>query len=104
MREIYENIHDVIIISKVKKYLYKHSKESLISALFLVVNLKVMNGISNTTMAQLLNYAIFIYLLLQFLVFIVVVYKPIIMIFPLVLVFRLLGDTLITPSNTSPYT
>ena len=59
--EIYENIHDVPLIDKAEKALYKDSKTSLLSALLLLVNLKVMNGISNTTMTQFLRYARFIH-------------------------------------------
>ena len=59
--EIYENIHDIVFpINKRKKDLCKESKTSLLSNILFLVNLKVMNGISNTTVSQLLRYAIFI--------------------------------------------
>lgn len=63
--EMYENIHDVPLIDKAKKTLYKDSKTSLLSALLLLVNFKVINGLSNTAMTQLLRYARFIYMLLK---------------------------------------
>jgi hypothetical protein len=50
MDEIYEDIHDVPLIDKAQKPLYKDSKTSLLSTMLLLVNLKVMNGISNTCM------------------------------------------------------
>jgi hypothetical protein len=55
--EIYEYIHDVPLIDKAQKPLYKDSKTSLLSTLLLLVNLKVLNGISNTCMTQILRYA-----------------------------------------------
>ena len=56
----YENIHDVPLVDKAKKALYKDSKTSLLSALLLLANLNVMNGISYTEMMMLLSYEIFI--------------------------------------------
>lgn len=43
--EIYEHIHDVPLIDKEQKPLYKYSKMNLLSILFLRVNLKVLNGV-----------------------------------------------------------
>jgi hypothetical protein len=45
MDEIYEDIHDVPLIDKTQKPLYKDSKTSLLCALLLLVNLKVLNNV-----------------------------------------------------------
>ena len=81
--EIYENIHDVPPIDKAKKSLYKYSKTSLLSALLLLVNLKVMNGISNTAMTYFLRYAIFFYIfsIVCNLFMSILVYRPVLLIF-----------------------
>ena len=48
--EIYEDIDDVPLIDKSLKPLYKDSKTTLLSTLLLLLNLKAINGISNTCM------------------------------------------------------
>ena len=53
-----EDIHDVPLIEKVNTPLYEGSRENLLFATILLVNLKVMNGLSNTCMTQILIYII----------------------------------------------
>ena len=50
---------DVPILEKAHKSLYEGSKTSLLSVVLLLVNLKVMNGLSNVAMTRMLRYAIF---------------------------------------------
>ena len=49
---------DVPLLEKVEKPLYEGSKENLLYATLLLVNLKVLNGFSNSCMAQILRYVI----------------------------------------------
>jgi len=62
MDEIYEDIHYVPSIDKTHKSLYKESKTNILSALLLLVNLKVLNKISNTCMPHILRYTRFFYI------------------------------------------
>jgi hypothetical protein len=56
MDEIYEDILAVYLINKAQKAMYKDSKTSLLSTMLLLVKLKVINGIPNTFMRQILRY------------------------------------------------
>jgi hypothetical protein len=49
---------DVPLLEKEEKPLYEGSKENLLSATLLLVNLKVLNGLSNSCMTQILRYVI----------------------------------------------
>jgi hypothetical protein len=49
---------DVPLLEKVEKPLYEGSKENLLFATLLLVNLKVLNGLSNSSMTQILRYVI----------------------------------------------
>jgi len=49
---------DVPLLEKAEKPLYEGSKENLLSATLLLVNLKVLNGLSNSCMTQILRYVI----------------------------------------------
>ena len=49
---------DVPLLEKAEKTLYEGSKENLLSATLLLVNLKVLNGLSNSCMTQILRYVI----------------------------------------------
>ena len=51
---------DVPIIEKAHKPLYKGSQTTLLTIVLLLVNLKVMNGLSNVAMTRTLRYVIFI--------------------------------------------
>ena len=50
---------DVPILEKAYKPLYEGSKTTILAAVLLLVNLKVMNGLSNVAMTRMLRYAIF---------------------------------------------
>ena len=51
-------IYDEPLLEKANKRLYEGSRTNLLSATLLLVNLKVMNNLSNTCMTQILRYAI----------------------------------------------
>jgi hypothetical protein len=51
-------IYDEPLLEKENKRLYEGSRENLLSATLLLVNLKVMNNLSNTCMTQILRYVI----------------------------------------------
>ena len=51
---------DIPILEKAYEPLYKGSQKNLLSAIVLLVNLKVMNGLSNIAMSCMLRYAIFV--------------------------------------------
>jgi hypothetical protein len=53
-----DGIYDEILLEKKNKRLYEGSRENLLSATLLIVNLKVMNNLSNTCMTQILRYVI----------------------------------------------
>lgn len=50
---------DVPLLEKAEQPLYEGSKTTLLAAVLLLVNLKVMNGLSNVAMTRMLRYAIF---------------------------------------------
>ena len=50
---------DVPILEKAHKSLYEGSKTTLLTIVLLLLNLKVMNSLSNVTMTCMLRYAIF---------------------------------------------
>ena len=49
---------DISLLEKAHKPLCKSSQTTLLSAIVLLVNLKVMNGISNVAMSHMLRYVI----------------------------------------------
>jgi hypothetical protein len=51
-------IYDEPLLEKANKRLYEGSRANLLSATLLLVNLKVMNNLSNTCMTQILRYVI----------------------------------------------
>jgi hypothetical protein len=51
-------IYDEPLLEKANKQLYEGSRSSLLSATFLLVNLKVMNNLSNTCITHILRYVI----------------------------------------------
>ena len=53
-----ECIYDEPLLEKTNKRLYEGSRENLLSTTLLLVNLKVMNNLSNTCMTQILRYVI----------------------------------------------
>ena len=57
---------DIPILEKAYKPLYQGSQTNLLSTIVLLVNLKVMNGLSNVAMSHMLRYAIFSYSILVY--------------------------------------
>jgi hypothetical protein len=54
-----DDSHDVDpLLEKWRQPLYEGSTTNLLSTIFLLVNLKVLNGLSNTCLTQLLRYLI----------------------------------------------
>jgi hypothetical protein len=53
-----DGIYDEPLLQKANKRLYEGSRENLLSAKLFLVNLKVMNNLSNTCMTQILRYVI----------------------------------------------
>ena len=54
-----DGVFDIHVLEKASQPLYEVSKTSLLSAILLLVNLKVMNGLSKTCVTQLLRYVIY---------------------------------------------
>ena len=52
----FDDVHDIPLLEKEYKPLYEGSKTNLLSAILLIMNLKVMNGISNISITWLLRY------------------------------------------------
>ena len=58
------DIHDVPLLGKSQEPLYEGSTKNILFSILLLVNLKVMNGLSNNCFTQLLRYVkltIFLY-------------------------------------------
>jgi hypothetical protein len=53
-----DGIYDEPLIEKANKQLYKGSRANILSTTLLLVNLKVTNHLSNTSMTQILRYVI----------------------------------------------
>jgi hypothetical protein len=53
-----DGIYEEPLLEKTNKQIYEGSRENLISATLLLVNLKVMNHFSSTCMTQILRYVI----------------------------------------------
>ena len=54
-----DDSHDVDpLLEKSSQPLYEGSKTNILSAILLLVNLKVLNGLSNTCLTQILRYVI----------------------------------------------
>ena len=51
---------DIPLLEKAHEPIYEGSQTTLLLAIVLLVNLKVMNGLSNVAMSRMLRYAIFI--------------------------------------------
>ena len=52
------DIHDVPLLKKSQEHLYEGSTKNLLSTILLLVNLKVLNGLSDTCFTHILRYAI----------------------------------------------
>jgi hypothetical protein len=53
-----DDIYDVPLLEKAQQPLYERSRTNILSAILLLVNLKVLNGLSNTCLTQILRYII----------------------------------------------
>ena len=52
----FDDVHDISLLQKEYKPLYEGSKTNLLSAILLIMNLKVMNGLSNISITWMLRY------------------------------------------------
>ena len=53
---------DVPLLEKAYEPLYKDSQTTLLSVVLLLLNLKVMSGLSNITMSRMLRYVIYVFI------------------------------------------
>jgi hypothetical protein len=53
-----DGIYEKLMIEKENKGFYKGSRENILSATLMLLNLKVINHLSNTCMTQILRYVI----------------------------------------------
>jgi hypothetical protein len=56
--ENFDDIHDVPLLEKAQQPLYEGSRTNILFSIMLLVNLKVLNGLSNTCLTQILRYVI----------------------------------------------
>ena len=56
---------DVPLLEKAYEPLYKDSQTTLLSVVLLLLNLKVMNGLSNTAMSRMLWYVIYVIIVIK---------------------------------------
>jgi hypothetical protein len=52
----FDDIHDIPLLEKAQQPLYEGSRTNVLSTIMLLVNLKVLNGLSNTCLTQILRY------------------------------------------------
>ena len=52
----FDYVHDIPLLDKAYKPLYEGSKTNLLSIVLLIMNLRVMNGLSNISITQMLRY------------------------------------------------
>ena len=52
----FDDVHDIPLLDKAYEPLYEGSKTNLLSIVLLIMNLKVMNGLSNIAITQMLRY------------------------------------------------
>ena len=85
---------DIPLLEKAHEPLYKGSQTTLLSAIVLLVNLKVMNGISNVAMSRMLRHVIFFIFNVSIqLLFIILTMH---------ICCRLISEFLLPPSNILP--
>ena len=86
---------DIPLLEKAHETLYEGSQTNLLSAIVLLVNLKVMNSLSNIAMSCMLRYAIFVMFNVSIqLLFIILIMH--------ICCCRLIHDILLQPSNVFP--
>ena len=52
----FDDVHDIPLLDKAYEPLYEGSKTNLLSTVLLIMKLKVMNGLSNIEITQMLRY------------------------------------------------
>ena len=52
----FEDVHDIPLLDKAYEPLYEGSKTNILSVVLLIMNLKVVNGLSNISITQMLRY------------------------------------------------
>jgi hypothetical protein len=52
----FDDIHDITLLKKAQQPIYEGSRTNVLLALMLLVNLKVLNGLSNNCLTQILRY------------------------------------------------
>ena len=52
----FDDVHNIPLLDKAYEPIYEGSKTNLLSAILLIMNLKVMNGLSNISITQMLRY------------------------------------------------
>ena len=52
----FDDVHDIPLLDKAHEPLYEGSKTNLLSAILLIMNLKVMNGLSNISITWMVGY------------------------------------------------
>ena len=55
----FDDVNDIPLLEKAYKPLYEGSNTNILFAILLIMNLKVMNGLSNTSVTQMLRYVIY---------------------------------------------
>ena len=56
----FDDVHDIPLLDKAYERLYEGSKTNLLSTILLIMNLKVMNGLSNTAITCMRRYLIIV--------------------------------------------
>ena len=74
----FDDVHDLPLLEKACEPLYEGSNTNILSSILLIMNLKVMNGISNTSVIQMLRYVIYS---ITYMIMIKVYYVPLIILF-----------------------
>ena len=59
-RDDFDDVHDLPILEKAYEPLYEGSQTTLLFVVFLLLNLKVMNGLSNIAISQMIRYVIYV--------------------------------------------
>ena len=55
----FDDVHDLPLLEKAYEPLYEVSNTNILSVILLIMNLKVMNGLSNISVTQILRYVIY---------------------------------------------
>ena len=56
----FDDFHDIPLLDKAYEPLYEGSKTNILSTILLIMNLKVMNGLSNIAITCMLRYLIIV--------------------------------------------